>query len=587
MASVLALLDAVAFKKHAKQFAPGAVLPIEAYQTEDRSFATELSHGGSLYLAVAHGGGIWLVAVLEAPETSGIKKADRRKPGWYAPPNTTPVTDLSMLRRPLALGKDLAKAFALPRILTAAQDAVLRELLDAVDAPVIGHVEVVERAPLLDAKLPALRRAAAYLAGGHLEQAIAAIAEAWRTSRASELAELIDRVTRLMPAYHRPLFKQRVAWDDSLETSKVWNVAFETDAAAAMPQLLLNLGLGGGSVIPERARKLAELPLDPRFGARLVELLGSRPAESRLWSPAAELWIASRDARVAGALLELQQRRESFGPNTRMLYRIAKQPAPKLPAADLAAVAQLELELHRREEPQRFECSLVDQIAANPDDDGPYLVYADWLIERERPLGEYIALTVQQRNAPLSPAQARRLAILVEVPYLAGAFDDLPATRRRKRARGIDLELAVYWSTQPRSWSLFAASPLTRALKRIDLVGNPVEGREQAIAQFIRAAPALQHLGNLTLSAASEIAKLVDGWNVKQGGEIAWNDDNTKIYGADLVRVPGLRSRPTRGAAHSAWPAERPIRTGENFGGVGRRRRARARSGDSRLIRTF
>lgn len=94
MASALALLDAVAFKKHAKQFAPGAVLPIDAYQTEDRSFATELSHGGSLYLAVAHGGGISLVAVLEAPETSGIKKADRRKPGWYAPPNTKPVTDL-------------------------------------------------------------------------------------------------------------------------------------------------------------------------------------------------------------------------------------------------------------------------------------------------------------------------------------------------------------------------------------------------------------------------------------------------------------------------------------------------------------
>ena len=410
------------------------MLPIDAYQTEDRSFATELSHGGSLYLAVAHGGGIWLVAVLEAPETSGIKKADRRKPGWYAPPNTTPVTDLSMLRRPLALGKDLAKAFALPRILTAAQDAVLRELLDAVDAPVIGHVEVVERAPLLDAKLPALRRAATYLAGGHLEQAIA---EAWRTSRASELAELIDRVTRLMPAYHRPLFKQRVAWDDSLETSEVWNVAFETDAAAAMPQLLLNLGLGGGSVIPERARKLAELSLAPRFGARLVELLGSRPAESRLWSPAAELWIASRDARVAGALLELQQRRESFGPNTRMLYRIAKQPAPKLPAADLAAVAQLELELHRREEPQRFECSLVDQIAANPDDDGPYLVYADWLIELHRADGPTTQRTAlagtgatsrDPRRDPLLGRRIRRSARDAPTQTRAG---------NRSRARGL------------------------------------------------------------------------------------------------------------------------------------------------------
>src|SRR5205085_1108367 len=103
--------------------------------------------------------------------------------------------------------------------------------------------------------------------------------------------------------------------------------------------------------------------------------------------------------------------------------------------------------------------------------DGPYLVYADWLIERGRPLGEYIALSCQQRRGALSSAQARRLAILVEVPYLSGAFDDLASSRIRKRERGIDRELSVYWSTQPRSWGLFAASPLVRALASIHLVG--------------------------------------------------------------------------------------------------------------------
>src|SRR5262249_42634186 len=148
-------------------------------------------------------------------------------------------------------------------------------------------------------------------------------------------------------------------------------------------------------------------------------------------------------------------------------------------------------------EPLRIECALVDQIAANPDDDGPYLVYADWLIERGRPLGEYITLTCQQRHAPLSPAQARRLPILVEVPYLCGVFDDMPATRLRKRERGLDRELSVYWSTQPRSWQQFATSPLVRALTEIRLVGSEQSGREKAIAELVRSAPALQRIADI------------------------------------------------------------------------------------------
>jgi uncharacterized protein (TIGR02996 family) len=556
MASVIALLDAAAFKKHAKHAVPGAVLPIDSFVTSDRSFATELSRGGALYLVTAGKtpSELWLVAVLEAPQTSGIKKGDKRKPGWYSPQNTTPVTDVSRLRGKLKIGKDLAAAFAQPRILTPEMDRVLREILDALDAPVIAHGEPTVKAPVLDPKSPPLDRAAQYLAGGHLTPAIEAIAEAWRDSHAPVLADLIDRATRLTPEYHRPLFDKRMSWDGDKEAAKIWNAAFDSDPVAAMPQLLLNLAVGGGaSAILERTKRLAKLPLDPRLGARLVELQSERPwAQPNWWPPIIDVWLASKDARTFESILELESEEMHFGPRTSKLYAMARGTPPKLPATDQPAVTRIEAELHRLEEPYRTECSLVDQIAAHPDDDGSYLVYADWLLERGRPLGEYITLTCQQRTGALSPAQARRLAMLVEVPYLCGAFDDLPARRVRARERGIDRDVSVYWSTRPRSWRLFAASPLARALTRVSLTGSPLDHREQAIAEFVKAAPALERLDDIgTKARGTKIAKLVGGTFELQVTTLTvsndygyYNSSETTEKRYDLVRVTrGGRSR--------------------------------------------
>ncbi|MBA2541213.1 MAG: hypothetical protein H0V17_16345, partial [Deltaproteobacteria bacterium] len=299
MASVIALLERAQLKKHAKSVALGAVLPIDSFVTSERSFATELSYGGALYLVIegANPGELWLVAALEAPETSGVRMGDKRKPGWYSPVNVTPVTDISSLRGKLRIRDDLGTAFEEPRILTPAMDRAVRELLDEVDAPVIAHVETVAKPPALDRELPPLERAVRYLAGGHIATAIQALAEAWRASRAPVVADLIDRATRLQPEYHRPLFDRRMSWDDDKEATKIWNAAFDADPVSAMPQLLLNLAVGGGeSAISQRAKRLAELPLDPRFGARVVELLSSRPSwdVGRWWLPVVDLWLRSK-----------------------------------------------------------------------------------------------------------------------------------------------------------------------------------------------------------------------------------------------------------------------------------------------------
>src|SRR5712671_6293830 len=117
MASVLALVDAKTFKPHAKVAAPGVVLPIDRFLTTETSFATELSMGGAIYLVTDHDGALWLVAALEAPECAGVKIGDKRPAGWYSAANTTPVTDITKLRKRLRLGANLEDALEIPHIL--------------------------------------------------------------------------------------------------------------------------------------------------------------------------------------------------------------------------------------------------------------------------------------------------------------------------------------------------------------------------------------------------------------------------------------------------------------------------------------
>lgn len=56
------------------------------------------------------------------------------------------------------------------------------------------------------------------------------------------------------------------------------------------------------------------------------------------------------------------------------------------------------------------EQTLLAQIAAAPADDGPRLVYADWLLERDDPRGRFIALQCAQRDAVVTADERALLA---------------------------------------------------------------------------------------------------------------------------------------------------------------------------------
>ncbi len=66
---------------------------------------------------------------------------------------------------------------------------------------------------------------------------------------------------------------------------------------------------------------------------------------------------------------------------------------------------------HRMHAAEGVERTLVDEIRATPDDDGPRSVYADYLIERGDPLGTFISLQLARyrRRDPIASAEEQAL----------------------------------------------------------------------------------------------------------------------------------------------------------------------------------
>jgi uncharacterized protein (TIGR02996 family) len=408
-----------------------------------------------------------LVAALEQPERAGIFKGDKRAAGWYAPANTVPVTDISALRKTLRLGPKTKLADTLTSAIeiSAAAEQQLRALFDEHDEPVLSTSP--SEAPLV--------------------ARITELLEIWRRTRATEVADLIDRATRMLPRFDRPLLLEQSDRDER------WLQAWRTERDEAMPQLLRHVRYW-------RLPITEEAPDDPR----IARMLARRVLEGgTFWAPVIE---RSRDATawqaVAGVFAELDGVRQ---PGIRDAFRFAltRLPPVTLDATDRACVQAIDALLV----PDLTEQALVDAIAEHPDDDDPFLIYSDWLLERGHPRGEYIALACQKRHNGLSPALARRLATLERVPYLFGPLDEVATTWQRARPRGIDRTLEVYGSPTSLTWLEVARHPLVRALESIRFVFEPNVQRVPGLVAVARAAPRLRQINDVSGEVASRLVE--------------------------------------------------------------------------------
>jgi len=482
MASMIALLDEV------DDLEVGKVLPLDRYLTDDGEL-WRLGHGGTLYL-VAPGpkNAVFLVAALEQPERSRLLKGDTRPEGWYAAENTVPITDVSKLRRSLRLGAkgDLEEKLANALEVSRKAEQQLRALFDDEDAPVISATP----------------------AEASLVARIDELLEIWRRTRSTEVADLIDRATRLLPRFDRPLLLDT---RDDRDSHARWMKAWNDERGEAMPQLMRCL-VSLGARLSKRIEALAAVPDDPRIARALARNILSG---TRDWVPIIE---RSRDATAWNAIAGVSSELDfvAWGFRKALAFTSTSPRAVELGATDLARVRAIEAALV----PDPTEGALVDAIAEHPAKDAPYLIYSDWLLERGHPRGEYIALACQKRRGKLSSALARRLAALERLPYLFGPLDDVATTWQRPRPWGIDRTLDVYGSPLALTWLEVAPHPLVRALESLRFIGVPLESRLSGIAAFARAAPRLRRIAGLSPAIGDELAKaLGPAWR-RDGGSV-------------------------------------------------------------------
>ena len=314
-----------------------------------------------------------------------------------------------------------------------------------------------------------LERALAHLVAGRVAPAIAAMVERWRDLRAPALADVIDRASRMLPSFDRPL---------SDPGDPAWYELYQREPDAAMPQLLLNLHSETIKQAELRIDALAKLPDDPRIALRLAQLTAGLLVSlepSPYWISLFSLLARHADPRLVAPLAAhvawvnpAKQAQKYLGD-----YLASTKP-PVVSKVDAALIAKLDAAVAKLEPAHAAEAKLLDAIAADFEDDAPRLVYADWLQERAHPRGELLALAIKAKR---SAAEAKRLKELERLPNIYGAFGE-GVTRFDKPERGLFDVVAVPRNARVLQWRALASAPLARVVRTLMIDEPALPARE-------------------------------------------------------------------------------------------------------------
>jgi uncharacterized protein (TIGR02996 family) len=241
-----------------------------------------------------------------------------------------------------------------------------------------------------------LAQALAALDAGRDDEALAAVAAAWRTCRAPELAELAELLARRSPPplsrALATLFTARV--EASLANLERLGEVDHPLLASFVLQALVEPPFTGPSAQPLLAALVGQAArlCDPRLTARAAAI-------GDVW----RLRVTPKPARVA-LMAELMHVAE----------RLAAHPPAPLSDGERALVTTLTARLDRVAATGRTAAELYAAVFAAPEEDAPRLVLADFLLEQGDPRGELIMLQFKRRDQGLDEREHQREAALLK-----------------------------------------------------------------------------------------------------------------------------------------------------------------------------
>jgi uncharacterized protein (TIGR02996 family) len=241
----------------------------------------------------------------------------------------------------------------------------------------------------------ALHRAGLALDEGDTGRARTALLEAWRTGRSAVVADLIGLLDARQP--------------DALPAQL---------AAVLTPRVSTTL---------ERFTPLLRID-DPRVSAfalaQLERLPFTTPGAQPLLESFLRVVLERRDVRLLAAAKTIREGlrtrltrapvRDALLAELDHAVTTLKRLEPTSTPAARALTDGLRARLASLAAPAQSEEALLAAIYERPFEDGSRLVYADWLLERGDPRGEFITLQFKRRAGGLTEAEGKREAALLK-----------------------------------------------------------------------------------------------------------------------------------------------------------------------------
>ncbi|MDP3499010.1 MAG: TIGR02996 domain-containing protein [Myxococcales bacterium] len=412
MTDLLAIISKAVFEKTSPRAAVGTVLDLDRYVSTHKALEP-LREGGRLFLVTVRPPDeqLWLVAVLERPRHDG--KA------WVAKKNVHPVSDLSSVRSRIRFTSNsgisatkgaLGMSLQTPRQLTPADVELMlgsgaatkpesRAAKQAAVKP--ARVSAPKRAP---APTPAPATATASIIEGRMEQAIGAMRELTATATASVVPELMRwldldkwRSTEATSFWVSVFFLlMRFGEEEQL---KALRRASPHKSYSQMHEWLTRCRKLVAQVIELRARPQqrawSDEPL-PKTRAQVMAHIAKRLGDPR-WKQARELVAFAQKPSFS---LQGEEGLHVFA--ALLLHADASDLEPLKGLARQEPIFAQILSSHGSSSGEHeLGQRLREAVLAEPSNDHPRAVYADWLMEQGDPRGEFIAAQLARRPAPL------------------------------------------------------------------------------------------------------------------------------------------------------------------------------------------
>jgi uncharacterized protein (TIGR02996 family) len=244
---------------------------------------------------------------------------------------------------------------------------------------------------------------------------LGALLEAWRDRPLARTAELIHVVSLRLDGARKRMKALSLA-----EAQEEWLAVAHARDPADLGWLLDTIATTRRVQTLARLRNIAARERDPRITRAFVALLRERPFSTRSYRGFASRLCRELEKRgdrslvpalreAAEVPLETEHDREVAQRIRAVVATLERAPEPPTPtAAEERLLDELAAALGVHHAPGSTADQLLLRILAAPLDDGPRLVYADWLVEHGDARGELIGLQYARARGTLDKKGLRR-----------------------------------------------------------------------------------------------------------------------------------------------------------------------------------